>query len=74
MRRERFGDFEAVEGGLSKDDARAAYVVAPLANGRRAAIASFWFYGEARAYAVHRANGGTRDEWNRGLRKTGEHR
>ena len=65
-RTQRFGDYEAVEGKLAIDDARAAYVtktvggdnLGPNAWGgpsstrpRRAPVASFWSYDEAVRHA-----------------------
>lgn len=58
-RRERFGDYEAVEGKLSKDDSRSAYVTKTFPDGARRPIASFWWYEEAVRWAREHAE---RDE------------
>ena len=50
-RTQKFGDYEAVEGKLDRQDARSAYVTKTLSDGRRAPIASFWNYEEAVRYA-----------------------
>jgi hypothetical protein len=49
-----FGKYTAVEGKLSHDDARAAYVTGPIhgqKGGRIAPLASFWNYEEAVSWA-----------------------
>jgi hypothetical protein len=50
QRRFTMGDYTAIEGKLDADDARRAYVIGPVSGGRRAPIASFWFYEEAMRY------------------------
>jgi hypothetical protein len=58
QRRFTMGDYTAIEGKLDADDARRAetnsdyvyYVIGPVSGGRRAPIASFWFYEEAVRY------------------------
>ena len=72
-RTQRFGDYEAVEGKLASDDARAAYVTktvggenlgpnawggASSTRSRRAPVASFWSYEDAVRYAREQAGGG----------------
>lgn len=54
-RRETFGRYTAIEGKLSTEDARAAYVTGPAGDGVIRPIASFWSYAEAVAFARKRS-------------------
>jgi hypothetical protein len=51
MGRNKYGDYEAIKGKLSRDDSREAYVTGPTPSGRTAPLASFWSLEEAKRWA-----------------------
>ena len=61
-RKEKFGEYQAVEGKLSRNDSRMAYVVGPTLKGEIRPLASCWTFEDAVALARKMHNDATYTE------------